>query len=362
MPAAPLRRRRFRLPFLALAFLLFGAIPATQAAEPALVFPAEFSIPAGMEGRVRFWVDVFAHHSLSDAILHDREQPERVLAVVRMKRGNRRERQQLLDRYRGLLRDLAGTRGEERQRRVAAFSGPLELDALDIPPERLRVHRGQSEVFSRGLGRSRFYARTVRKELARRGLPPLLLHLPQIESSWNPRARSKAGAVGLWQLMPRTARQYIRVSRSRDERRNPQRSTYAAARYLESTHRTLGNWPLALTAYNHGPSAMLRAVDKHGTADLGELIEVYEGRRFGFAGRNFYAQFLAAAHIGENVAWYFPDVDTSEVVTHTVERGDTLWDIARLYGVTVGALKRANAQTLSRSRYLKPGVRLVVEG
>ena len=356
------RPRGSRLPLLLLPLLvLLGATPATGA-EPALVFPAEFSIPAGMERRVSFWVDVFGRYSLAEAIVHDREHPERVLAVVRMKRGNQRERQRLLARYRALLESLEGADGPERQRLIATFEGPLEVTALDIPPERLRIHRGQSEVFARGIGRSRFYARTVRKELERRGLPTLLVHLPQIESSWNPGARSKAGAVGLWQLMPRTARQYIRVSGRRDERRHPQRSTYAAARYLESMHRSLGNWPLALTAYNYGPSAMLRAVDEHGTADLGELVRVHEGRRFGFAGKNFYAQFLAAAHIGENADWFFPDVDTTEVVTHTVQRGDTLWDIARHYGVSVGALKRVNAETLSRSRYLKPGIRLVVEG
>ncbi len=342
--------------------LLLALNEPARAEEPALDFPAEFSIPAGMEGRVRFWVDVFAKKPLADAIVHDRENPERVLAVVRMKKGNRKERQAIEQRYRQLLESLVAAPPEQHGLVLAAFDGPLDRRWLGIRPADLRIHRGQSEVFADGLGRSRFYSRGVRKELQRRGLPPILAHLPHIESSYNPKARSSAGAVGLWQLMPRTARQYIQVNRRRDERRDPQRSTYAAARYLNATHHALGNWPLALTAYNYGPSALQRAMNQHDTADLADLIEHHKDRRFGFAGKNFYAQFLAAAHVAENVSYYFPDVDTTEMVTHTVQRGDTLWDIARHYGVSVRALKRANTRTLSRSRYLKPGVRLVVEG
>ncbi|MFP6664097.1 MAG: transglycosylase SLT domain-containing protein [Deltaproteobacteria bacterium] len=355
------RRSHALLPLLCLSLLLTLAQPA-RAEEPALDFPAEFSIPTGMEGRVAFWVEVFAKTPLADAIVHDRENPERVLAIVRMKKGNRKERQAIERRYRKLLEAIAAAPPERHEAILQAFDGPLDRRWLGMKPADLRIHRGQSEVFANGLARARFYSRGVKKELRSRGLPALLAHLPYIESSYNPKARSRAGALGLWQLMPRTARQYIQVNRRRDERRDPQRSTYAAARYLNATHRALGNWPLALTAYNYGPSALQRAINQHQTTDLAEIIKHHKDRRFGFAGKNFYAQFLAAAHVAENASYYFPDVDTSEMVTHTVQRGDTLWDIARHYGVSLSALKRANTRELSRSRYLKPGIRLVVEG
>ena len=233
---------------------------------------------------------------------------------------------------------------------------------MQIAPEDLRIFRGQSETFAKSLQRSRYYSRTVRRELAQAGLPPLLVYLPHIESSYDPGARSNAGALGLWQLMPNTAREYIRVGGRSDERRDPERSTYAAAQFLHATHRSLQSWPLALTAYNHGPTAITRAIHLHGTNDLGVLIDRNENRRFGFAGENFYAKFLAAAHLGENSSYYFPDIDMEEIVTHTVRRGDTLWAIARRYGISLRALKRSNAHELSRSKYLKPGLRLIVQG
>ena len=347
---------------LAALFLLAGAA-AAQARPPQLEFPPEFSIPAGMEGRVQFWVDVFGRYSGRDAIVHDRKHPHRILATLSMRRGNQKERRRIQRRYRDLLREVqqAPSAGE-REAILNRFEGPVDRRWLQIPPDDLRVFRGQSETFAKSLKRSRYYTRTVRRELAQAGLPPLLVHLPHIESTYDPSARSGAGALGLWQLMPNTARQYIRVGGRADERRDPERSTYAAARFLHSTHRALRSWPLTLTAYNHGPSAVARAIDRHETADLGELIYRNENRRFGFAGANFYAKFLAAAHVGENSDYYFPEIDMEEIITHTVRRGDTLWAIARRYGISLRALKRSNAHQLARSKYLKPGVRLVVEG
>jgi membrane-bound lytic murein transglycosylase D len=346
-----------------LALVLLTAPLRVEANPPRLAFPPEFSVPAGMEARVQFWVDVFGRYSARDAIVHDRNHPHRILANFSMRRGNQRERREIQARYANLLREIQQAQSPlERRAILNQFDGPVDGRWLQIPPEDVRVFQGQSETFAKSLKRSRYYSRTVRRELAQAGLPPLLIYLPHIESSYDPAARSNAGALGLWQLMPNTARQYIRVGGRSDERRDPKRSTYAAAQFLHATHRSLRSWPLALTAYNHGPTAVSRAINRHRTTDLGELIYRNENRRFGFAGANFYAKFLAAAHLGENTLYYFPNIDMEEIVTHTVRRGDTLWAIARRYGISLRALKRSNAHELSRSKYLKPGLRLLVEG
>jgi len=131
-------------------------------------------------------------------------------------------------------------------------------------------------------------------------VPEELVALPLIESSFDNRARSHAKAAGLWQFLRSTARRFgLSVRGKQDERYDPVRSTAAAARMLKHHHEELGSWPLAITAYNHGLGGIKRAVQTLGTQDIGRIVAEYQGRRFGFASRNFYAEFLAAMELME---------------------------------------------------------------
>ena len=141
-----------------------------------------------------------------------------------------------------------------------------------------------------------------------RGLPIELTYLPIVESSYDLNARSSAGALGMWQFMRTTGRQYMRVDRSIDERRDPIESTRAAAAFLQQSYETLGNWPLAITAYNYGPGGMARAVKEMESDNLVDLIRDYRHPYWGFPPKNFYAEFLAAVEIGKNVNQYFPEL------------------------------------------------------
>ena len=112
----------------------------------------------------------------------------------------------------------------------------------------------------------------IRKVFMDCALPPELVFLPVIESSFEPWAVSPAGAAGLWQLMPETARRYgLTVSGVEDERFDTRRSTNAAAAYLAELYRLFRDWPLALAAYNCGEGAMARALERTGARTLSEL-------------------------------------------------------------------------------------------
>jgi soluble lytic murein transglycosylase-like protein len=113
---------------------------------------------------------------------------------------------------------------------------------------------------------------SVDEILRRQGLPAQLISVVAVESGFKPWALSPKGALGLWQLMPDTARRYgLVVNNQRDDRRDPSKSTTAAAQYLKDLYGQFGNWLLTLAAYNAGEKRVQNAVDRFGTRDFWTL-------------------------------------------------------------------------------------------
>ena len=99
----------------------------------------------------------------------------------------------------------------------------------------------------------------------------------------------------------------MKITRRHDDRFNPFRSTEAAAKLLRSNYDQLGDWALAITAYNYGTGGISRAADLY-EGDYSTMIERYQGPHFGFAVKNYYAEFLAAMDVYENEETYFPGI------------------------------------------------------
>jgi membrane-bound lytic murein transglycosylase D len=124
------------------------------------------------------------------------------------------------------------------------------------------------------LVRSAKYKPLIDKALDAEKLPRGLAYLPVIESAYLPALTSRAGARGIWQLMSETAGDYgLRVDWWVDERADPERSTRVAAAYLKDLYRQFNDWPLALAAYNAGPTRIRRALNDQGATTFWELLE-----------------------------------------------------------------------------------------
>ena len=125
------------------------------------------------------------------------------------------------------------------------------------------------------LVRSAQYRKLIDGVLAESRLPKALAYLPVIESAYSETMTSRAGARGMWQIMPETAREYgLRVDKWIDERADPDLSTRAAAAYLRDLYRDFHDWPLALAAYNAGAARIHRALDETHSKSFWELLEL----------------------------------------------------------------------------------------
>mgnify|MGYP003323054614 FL=1 len=149
----------------------------------------------------------------------------------------------------------------------------------------------------------------------------------------------------MWQFTSGTGKRFMRIDYIIDERMDPYTSTAAAMSLLEYNYSVLGTWPLALTAYNHGAGGISRAVRETGTTDIEKIVANYRGRRFGFASRNFYAQFLAVVHVENNARQYFGDVRYDSAPDFLEVETDAYIDaeiFANSVGVSFDTLKRDN--------------------
>jgi membrane-bound lytic murein transglycosylase D len=291
--------------------LLVGALLWCTAAAAAA---GNFQRPPELEPDILFWTRVYTEVDTRGGLIHDSSYLGIVYEVLRFPesagpRTQRRLVKAAKQRYKTILNALArGKRSDlsqEEARVLALWPEGVSNKTLRAATRRLRFQLGQSDKFRAGLVRSGIWEAHIRKILSDMDLPEELVALPHVESSFNPKARSRVGAAGMWQFMRSTGRRFMRIDRSIDERMDPYLSSIAAAKLLSHNYAATGTWPLAITSYNHGTAGMRRAARKLGTKDITRIVREYRSRRFGFASRNFYVAFLAAVEIHFNPDKYF---------------------------------------------------------
>jgi membrane-bound lytic murein transglycosylase D len=313
-----------------------------------------FVHPPELESDVRFWIRVYTEVTTDQGLLHDDWNLNLVYEVLRFDPASppaQRERRvaEAKARYAALLRRFAAGATADltaHERRILHAFGekPAPRDFLDAI-ERIRFQLGQADRFHEGLIRAAAWETHIARVLKQHGVPVEIAALPHVESSFNPAAYSKVGAAGLWQFMPSTAKRFMRVDGIVDERLDPHSATDAAANLMLYNYRLLGSWPLAVTAYNHGPGGLRHAQEQLGTSDIAVIVKQYQGATFGFASRNFYVAFLAALEVDRNAEKYFGPITRLPDTENTpVELPDyiSVTALAKAFKVDMGALKVLN--------------------
>jgi len=276
-----------------------------------------FPQPPELQPDVDFWVDIFTRYTTDQGVLHDNRHLGVVYERIDFSAGlGRRARLKQVKTHRkqlqAVLRTLAtGKRDNltaEEARVLALWPEDVSNATLSAAVGRIRYQQGLKDRFRDGLSRAGRWRPYIEKEFTTLGVPVELAALPHVESSYNPDARSHVGASGIWQFTRSTGRRFMRVDHVIDERNDPFAATRGAGRLLAYNYSITGNWPMAITAYNHGLAGARRAMRQFGDTAYADIMRKYNGRAFGFASRNFYVAFLAAKHVDQNASKYFPGV------------------------------------------------------
>ena len=301
--------RKSRFLALLLLYLGFAVLPA-HAEET-------FPLPEELQPDVDFWVSIFTRYSTGEGVLHDNRNLAVVYERIDMPTGiSRKERNRRVKKRRDalirVLQRLADGKRDnlsaEEARVLALWPGDVSNDTLRAATKRIRFQQGLADRFREGLQRSGRWRDFIETEFTALGVPLELAALPHVESSYNPDARSHVGASGIWQFTRSTGRRFMRVDHVIDERNDPFAATRSAGQLLAYNYSIAGNWPMAITAYNHGLAGVRRAQRIYGDTAYVDIFRNYNGRTFGFASRNFYLAFLAAKEVDQNPERYFPGV------------------------------------------------------
>lgn len=195
------------------------------------------------------------------------------------------------------------------------------------------------------LGAANFYMPIFEQALETYGLPLELRYLPVIESALNPNAVSRVGATGLWQFMLETGKRYgLEVNSLVDERRDPIKSSYAAARYLRDLYKIFDDWSLVIAAYNCGPNKVNQAIHRaKGSVDYWQIYPYLPKETRGYVPAFIAANYIMNYYCEHNICPMITELPIS-TDTIVVDKNLHLEQIAKVLNVNIEHLRALNPQ------------------
>ena len=344
----------------------------------------DFPCPKELRRRTDFWIQVYSKWDSTYGVLHDSLHPERVYAVVKTpncsfkQKAVKRERERLKKRLASIAATVEkGAKPRKQEdREILALFPKKSPGAIRAAAKRIRCQQGNRDRFKGALERYGTYGKMVNSFIVDAGLPTDIHYLPFVESLYNPRAYSRVGAAGLWQIMPSTARVLgLELNATVDERLDLEMASIGAARYLIDARRRLTKvaraknpsitdgelTPFVITSYNYGVNGMRRALQQFGP-DFIKVLNNYKSPSFQVAVKNFYSSFLAARHVAKNARKFFGVIKPDPSLrynTVVLQRDTSIERIQKVFRLGEDELRPLNR---ALTRFVWHGWRLVPKG
>lgn len=322
--------------------------------------------PEGLEDDVQFWKDIYSKYDKNQVVLHhprylkiiygvidntDIAKNERLSEVEKKYMRDKRveeQRKNVIETLKRIALNTPATQLTDEEWEIKKlFKLAPEADALKkaAEDESVRAQTGQRDKFIEGIKSSGRMLGEIENIFSDYEIPREVTRLVFVESMFNLKAVSAVGASGIWQFMPGTGRLYLKINGIEDERNDPIAATHAAAKLLRLNYQKLGNWPLAINAYNAGRGRMQQAIAKLGTTDIGTIIKKFDHPDYAFASRNFFLEFLAALDVAEHWRKYFGDIKMDPPLIYEAVRTTyhiSLPDVARKAKIPIEKIEMLN--------------------
>lgn len=350
--------------------------------DPANRIPKLFQVPRGMEAQVGFWLDIYTKYHSKQAIIYDKSHPEVVYEIMNFAGTAKRAKsykeyrakrsaalRKKMKAYRVAFKRLkkrkfskkwSSRNRKTREERIILkkLKNSKHKHSYNHLAKQLRIQTGQRNNIVMGLRHADRFFPMMEEFFEEQGIPREITRLTLVESSFNPKAVSRSGAVGVWQFMRATGHEYLYINRKKsiDERRSPLKSTVAAARLLNRNYRITESWPLALSAYHSGHRRLAGLTDSQ--KEISKLKQIfslcykdrkksYKKVRLGFAGRNYYPSFLAALHAEKYRDVFFkneklPPIPRKHIAFHQLHEEKTPLEFIAEIGMGIESFLRLN--------------------
>lgn len=230
--------------------------------------------------------------------------------------------------------------------RLKMLPTAIEMPYNDVVQKMIDRYSGRlRHSVSYMLGAQNFYMPIFEEALESYGLPLELKYLPIIESALNPRAVSRVGATGLWQFMITTGKRYgLLVNSLVDERRDPVKSSYAAAHYLSDLYNIFGDWDLVIAAYNCGPDNVRKAIHRsNGEKDYWKIYPYLPAETRGYVPAFIAANYIMNFYCDHNICPMLTDLP-AKTDTVVVNRDVHFEQVSNVLGIDIDQLKDLNPQ------------------